>query len=478
MSGRRPDSSLPTSCFRLAAAACLAIALSHLAPPVTAHAQEPQPPVMLPPDTLSIDEAVRMALDRNYDVVIAAAQAEEARGRARSSYSGVLPQIDASAGYAHESITGPRNPEDIIVRRGTTDSDGQSIDVGLSQSFFSWPAIQNIKGAKAGARASEELAEAEQLDIVLSTRTQYYELYKAIQLRGVRDEGVDLAEDQLERAETLFELGSVARNDVLQARVNLQQARLDQITATNQVEVQRARLAQILGVSLASPLEIASAIPPPGTVSGDIDSIAVYREALAERPDLEAARENVNSAEAQVGSAKGGYLPELFGRLNYFNNLRNGLGTVEDDDGNVLATFNNDSDGWSAAAGVRISVFDGLLREGQVRSAKGSLVAERTRLQQSELAVQVEVKEAILGVREASQSISAAQEGVGLAEENLKLAQERYDVGSGTILELDEAQVSLIESRSALVDAEAALRVAEARLERAPPAEPVSLISR
>ncbi len=49
----------------------------------------------------------------------------------------------------------------------------------------------------------------------------------------------------------------------------------------------------------------------------------------------------------------------------------------------------------------------------------------------------------------------------------MKLAQERYQVGSGTILELDEAQVSLIESRSALVDAEAALRVAEARLERA-----------
>jgi outer membrane protein TolC len=464
MSRRRPESPRPVRTLRVAAAACLAFALLYLGAPVAARAQDPQPPVILPPDTLSIDDAVRMALSRNYDVTIASNQAREARGRALSSYSGILPQVDAFAGYSHESITGPRFVEDVNVFRGTSESDGQSIDVTLSQSFFNWSTFQNIKGARAGARAFEELAEAERLDTALATRIQYYELYKAIQLRNVRDEGVDLAEDQLERAETLFELGSVARNDVLQARVNLQQARLDQITATNQVEVQRARLAQILGVSLASPLEIASAIPP-GAVAGEIDSLAVYREALAERPDLVAARETVSSAEAQVGSAWGAYLPELFGRLNYFSNLRNG-----DDrfvvDGNEVV-LDNDSDGWSAQAGVRISVFDGLLREGQVRSAKGSLAAERTRLQQSEHAVQVEVKEAMLGVREASQSITAAQEGVALAEENLKLAQERYQVGSGTILELDEAQVSLIESRSALVDAEAALRVAEARLERA-----------
>ena len=73
------------------------------------------------------------------------------------------------------------------------------------------------------------------------------------------------------------------------------------------------------------------------------------------------------------------------------------------------------AEGWSAAAGVQLNIFDGLLREGQVNAAKGSLASERSRLYQQELAVQVEVKEAILGVREASQSIAAAQEGVGRA---------------------------------------------------------------
>jgi len=415
---------------------------------------------------LSVDDAVRIALDRNYDVAIAAGSAASARGRALSSYSGLLPRVDASAGYAHESITGPRNPEDLASAiRGTTTSDGQSADINLNQSIFSWSNIQDIKSAKASARASGGLAEASRLDVALGTRTQYYELYKAEQLRSVREEGVTLAQDQLERAQTLFDLGSVARNDVLQARVNLQQARLDEISARNAAEVQRARLAQILGLPVITPLEISSTIPPPGALAGEVDSVAIYRQALAERPDLDAAREIVNSAKAELGSAKADYYPELFGRMNWFWNWRRGVDQVEIQ--NQLLELDNDSNGWSAAAGVQLNIFDGLLREGQVNSAKGSLSVERSRLFQQELAVQVEVKEAILGVREASQSIAVAQEGVALAEENLKLGQERYQVGSGTILELNEAQVSLTEARSSLVDAEAALRVAEARLDRA-----------
>ena len=426
----------------------------------------------LPSGPLSVDDAVRIALDRNYDIAIAAGSAASARGRALSTYSGVLPRLDASATFGHESFTGTRFSEQSAIPgavRGTTLSDANGVDLSLNQSIFSWSNIQDIKSAKADARASGGLAEAQRLDVALGTRVQYYELYKAEQLRGVREEGVTLAQDQLERAETLFELGSVARNDVLQARVNLQQARLDEISARNAVEVQRARLAQILGLSVITPLEISSTIPPPGTLAGEVDSSAIYREALEERPDLNAARESVNSAKADLGSAKADYLPELFGRVNWFWTWRQGIDRVTVDDPPPPQVFelDNDNEGWSATAGVQFNIFDGLLREGQVNAAKGSLASERSRLFQQELAVQVEVKEAILGVREASQSIAAAQEGVSLAEENLKLAQERYQVGSGTILELNEAQQSLTESRSALVDAEAALRVAEARLDRA-----------
>lgn len=417
------------------------------------------------PDSLTVEQAVAIALERNYDVAVAAANLLAAQGRVWQSYRGLLPSVDARATLNHQQGRTPGGiDESGRIRIGKYSNDNQQVGIGLSQSIFSWANIQNLKGAKAGERAGRGLNEAQKLDVALAVRIQFYELLKAMRLSEVRDEAVSLAEDQLRRAETLFELGSVARNDVLQARVNLQQARLEQIGARNRVEIERARLNQLLGLPVNTPLKISRAIDT--RPRGEIDSTAVVAEALAKRPDLAAARESVNAAEASLGAAKASHYPELFGNLDWGKTYYPGEGAA-DTSGVRITTFDNDNYGWSARAGVSLNVFDGLLAEGQVKSARGNLNSERARMQQSELAATLEVKEALLGVREATQSIAAATEGVSLAEENLKLAQERYAVGSGTILELDEAQVSLIEARSALVDSWAALFVAEAQLERA-----------
>ncbi len=412
----------------------------------------------LPPGPLTADQVVRIAIERNYDVAIAEANYQASRGQSRQALRGVLPSLSASATYNHTKVTGPA----IVDNRpaiGETEADSRNVNLTLDHSFFNWASIQNLRSARASSRSSGGLAKTEALDVALEVRSQFYDLLKAIKLREVRDEAVKLSEDQLHRAETMFELGSVARNDVLQARVNLQQGRLDQIKARNLVEVERGQLAQLMGLPADTPIEIADEIEA-GEV-GEVDSTVVVHEALQARPDVSAARETIDASSAGLGAARAGRYPELFGRVNWFWTYRPG---TDQTDG---LTLENDTNGWAAAAGVSMSIFDGMLTEGQIKSAKSQLAADRSRLQRLESAVALEVKEAILGVREAQQSIAAATEGVGLAQENLSLAQQRYEVGSGTILELNEAQVSLIEARSALVDSQAALRVAQARLDRA-----------
>jgi len=418
------------------------------------------------PDSLTVEDAVAIALERNYDVAVAAANLLAAQGRVWQSYRGLLPSVSADASYGHRYSESSPISASGQLQTPVSENDSRGIGVSLSQPIFSWANIQNVKGAKAGERAGRGLNEAQRLDVALAVRIQFYELLKAIRIAEVRDEAVSLAEDQLRRAETLFELGSVARNDVLQARVNLQQARLEQIAARNAVEVERGRLNQLLSLPVNTPLKISRAIDT--SPRAEVDSTVVVTEALARRPDLAAARESVKAAEATLGAAKASHYPELFGNLDWGKtDGRSYTGREPTIENPELGDSDTDTDSWSGRAGVSINVFDGLFSEGQVKSAQGNLNGERARLQQSELAATLEVKESILGVREAKQSIATATEGVSLAEENLKLAQERYAVGSGTILELDEAQVSLIEARSALVDSWAALFVAEARLNRA-----------
>jgi outer membrane protein TolC len=420
----------------------------------------------LPAGPLGADDAVRIALERNNNVAIAHSDYQAARGVSWQALRGVLPSVVSGAQFIHTDVTGPA----IVDNRpsvGRTEADSRTVNVQLDQNVFSWSDIHNLKGARAGARSSYELAQAEELDVALAVRTQFYELLRALKQREVRDEGVKLNEDQLTRAETLFELGSVARSDVLQARVNLQGARLQQIRARNLAEIARGQLAQLMGLPADTPLEIRDEISATMEVEAveavEMDSTAIVAEALRERPDMEAARENVRSSEAFLSAARGGRYPELFGRVNWFWTGRPG----SDFDPFSGQELENDTDGWIASAGVALPIFDGMLTEGQVKTAKSQLASERSRQSELELLVGLEVQEGILDVRDARQFIAASREGVSLAEENLKLAQERYDVGSGTLLELDEAQVSLINARSALVDSQAALRVAQARLTRA-----------
>ncbi len=452
---------------RLARRTGMPLVALFMAVAVPSQAQEASAPsAVLPPGPLTIEQAVAIALERNYDVAVAAGNLMAAQGRVWQSYRGFLPNVGANYSLNHQSGYSGAGTVDNTgqLRLGNYSSDNQRLGIGLNQPIFSWANIQNVKGARAGERAGRSLSESQKLDVALAVRIQFYELLKAIRLSEVRDEGVSLSEDQLRRADTLFELGSVARNDVLQARVNLQQARLEQIGARNRVEIERGRLNQLLSLPVNTPLEISREIDT--SPRGEIDSTAVVAEALTARPDLAAARESVKGAEASLGAASASHYPELFGALDWGKTYNPGVTTVELDTGEIIQ-IDNDSDGWSARAGVSLNIFDGLVAEGQVKSAKGNLASERARLQQAELGATLEIKEAILGVREAMQSITVATEGVALAEENLKLAQERYQVGSGTILEFDQAQVSLIESRSALVDSWAALFEAEARLDRA-----------
>lgn len=76
------------------------------------------------------------------------------------------------------------------------------------------------------------------------------------------------------------------------------------------------------------------------------------------------------------------------------------------------------------------------------------------------------MREAISNARQSNEGLVVAQDQVASAEEDLKLSQEKYNVGSGTILELIDAQVALQRARSNFVQALTQVRTAEANLER------------
>src|SRR5262249_7367142 len=126
----------------------------------------------------------------------------------------------------------------------------------------------------------------------------------------VSRESERLARDEETRAEALFEVGTVARGDVLKARARRATTQLDRIRAVNQVEIQRSKLKQVIGLKPGTPLYIESALEENVVVP---DSGQAVETALRSRPDLSRAVAAESAARAGLFGARAKRLPAITG---------------------------------------------------------------------------------------------------------------------------------------------------------------------
>ncbi len=411
---------------------------------------------------LTVEECVEIALQRNHNVAIARNNISSSEAAATRAWAGVLPSVSANA-YWNRLTQGPSEQLTLNERTGeiiSSQTESQafvsySMGLNASQSLFDWGSVQSVAQARAGVSAARHSSEAAQNDIAYEVRNQFYNLVKAEKLLEVSEKSLERSKGQLERAETLFELGSVAKSDVLRARVDVAQGELDLITARNLGELERVRLAKMMGVSYDEEIRIEADL----TVEQvEIDRADMYDTATSLRPDLRAAAERIRAAEAGVQSAKAGHYPSLFGSFSWRwrdNQFPNSTSDFE-----TRYT-------WDVAMGVRIPIFDGMLTRGNINNARAGLRNREREYEDLELTVTLEVKQALIALEEARQRIRVSEDQLAAAEESYKLAKEQYDVGLGTILELTEAGVELTSAESQRVEAITDFKVALAQLDRA-----------
>jgi len=448
-----------------------------------------------PSGPLDVDAAVRMALQQNYVFRRAQAGVGIAEGNRLDAMAGLLPLATGDYTYQKQSNTTTlkgldlittsvnRGPE-TVTRRGsldldqTQDASGFGVSLREDLSFQNW---YRYRSAQAGVSQARHGQEAAAQDLAFQVRQQFYLTLRAQDLLKVQEEDLRLAQDQERRTTSMFELGSVARVDVLKAKVRVSDAEVALIKQQNQVDIEKSHLATLLGLGADAPLELA------GELKADVavpDSAAAVTESV-KRPDLESARENVRSASNLHRAANFSRIPGLFATFDY--NINTGtsqsdninrqtvldLNTPNPGDTtftNVLFTFpvesDLDFDGWNLRVGATVTL-DAFLNTGQTKRTKAVMHQAEYDLKGLELDVQRQIEEAVLNTRAAMKSIDAAQRGVESAEEDLRLSQERYQQGLGTVLELLEAQVNLTRARDTLVNALTVLKISEAALDKA-----------
>lgn len=382
---------------------------------------------------LDLEETIQRALLTNPSVKIA----EYNRKAAKADYSAAKGARGISISLSHDSGRGgyadPQyNQQLSIWTKGIGNSHSNSITASLP--IFTGGELQGQIGqAKANYRSMLSAEEQAYNEMKETATTGYFNMLNATNMKALRQESVDRLQAHLDNVIAQYNVGIVARADVLRSEVELANAQQNYITASNQYDVAEATLNNIIGTPLGTTLLLKDRLQYE-PYENDMAYCLAYSE--QHRPELKQAEYAIDSAEAALVVARSGHMPKVY--ANASNNWGgNGSDWPGDDDEN-----------WSVGVTASMNVFDSGVTWSKIHAAQENLAKAKESQRQIKDNVELEVRTDYLNLREAEKRITTTQVAVASAEEDYHIAVVRYQAGVGTNIDVMDAQEALTQAKT------------------------------
>lgn len=382
---------------------------------------------------LDLEETIQRALLTNPSVKIAeynrkAAKADYSAAKGARGISISLNHSTGRNGYADPQYNQQLN----IWTKGIGNSHSNSITASLP--IFTGGELQGQIGqAKANYRSMLSAEEQAYNEMKETATTGYFNMLNATNMKALRQESVDRLQAHLDNVIAQYNVGIVARADVLRSEVELANAQQNYITASNEYDVAEATLNNIIGTPLGTTLLLKDRLQYE-PYENDMAYCLAYSE--QHRPELKQAEYAVDSAEAALVVARSGHMPKV-----YANASNNWGGDGSDWPG-------DDDENWSVGVTASMNVFDSGVTWSKIHAAQENLAKAKESQRQIKDNVELEVRTDYLNLREAEKRITTTQVAVASAEEDYHIAVVRYQAGVGTNIDVMDAQEALTQAKT------------------------------
>ena len=414
---------------------------------------------------LSLVDALNTALEQNAAILEAKNDLESSRGLVVETRAVALPQLQATSQYKY---TQDSAIEGVTFNNYTLSTPDQNWNAGIQivQSIYLGG---RLTAAFKAATATEKQAlanyETSVADALLNVRLAYYDVLLAAQEITVHEASVNLLTRELDDQQQRLKAGTVPKFNVLRASVAVANERPNLIQARNNYRIAKNNLANLLGYNL--PHDVWDDIPLNLTddfndAPFQINLPDAIQQALARRTELASLRKSVELQQLNIINAKSGYKPSVsvFAGYNWFNQ--------QYPEGNEAeVSLAQDYSGWNGGAQLSWNIFDGLLTAGKIKQAKAQYDKSRTVLDDQARQIELQVRTAYSDFLQASETLESQRTVQEEAEEALREARQRAEAGTGTQLDVLDAETSLTQARTTQIQARHDYSAALARFERA-----------
>jgi outer membrane protein TolC len=435
--------------------------------------------VIARPGGLTADRVATRAMRTSFDVRARHEELNAAAAAVDQALVQYIPRITVSARYARLSPLNPPSLGSLVVAAPGTPNGPIAPDTPLFNAPFTVPfplnsatfqasltvplsdyllRISQQHAAATHSRRAAELNErASRAHAAFDARIAWWNLVRARLGAVIADQGVLQAREHEEDVRRLVNAGAASMADVVRVQSQVANAELLALRAHDLAEVVEDQVRTAMHLD-GGVIEIGDDVRVDVSPDANEEFAALYDQAMANRPEIQALTESIGSLREQVTVARAVAFP----RLDAFADLisanpnprvfpQNPVFTTTWDVGVSLSWSPND-------------VANGVFAARQTDARVATLEAQRSQIRDQ---LRAEVRGAFTALREARGAIRTTEAGLAAAEESYRVRRVLFHNGRATSVELTDAETDLTRARLESLNARVDLRTAIARLDHA-----------
>lgn len=413
---------------------------------------------------LTLEEAIATALQNNYDILLS--KNDSAIAALDYSYrnAAFLPALNASAA----TVWNTNNQKLKFVKRSDGGDSAVNRDAVKTHNLnysvnLNWVLFDGLRMFATRAKA-KELVDLGSLGIknqivtsIATVITTYYDIARQKQQLKAVEEQIVLNEERVKLAQYKLDIGTGAKPDVLQSKVDLNAQKALKLQQETLIEQLKEQLLQVMNTSPGIAFDVNDSIPlNKGIVLADIQT-GIEKT----NPALLIAQKSINIAELTLKERKADRFPIISFNSSYnFNRNDNSVAV------NFNQPFFNQNRGYNYGFSATIPIFNRFNVRRLIKQAELDIQFQKFSFANQRSLVSLGVINAYKNYELQKRALALEEENILLARENVDIVFQTYRLGAATLVQLREAQSSLEAAYNRLIAARFNTKLAETELLR------------
>jgi len=411
----------------------------------------------------SLNEFKQKALEHNQTVKAKEANYIAGEASLELSKRASLPNLDFDASYLYQNdpmlmdVPGYElphldgTPSGVLSPASTKNlsyHNTYSANMGIGLPLYLGGKFSYARKIAANATAIAESDVAlSQTNVLLSIEQQYWTLVSLLEFDKVNQKSIVFLNDVVKDMNNRYETGLVTKNEVLRTKVELNNAKLNQLSINDDIELSKMAFNQSIGMGINEPLHIADTAIE---ILVDLTTIEGIKPNLDKRQEIRMLTKQTEIYELENKIVNADYMPQLVSFANYRYQNPNHLAQ---DEGEFT---------WNAGVSLSIPVFHWGERNLKKSKAKMKIVSAQYQLDQTKEMLTLEIHQSIFKLKESMTKLQFTFEALEQAQENLTLESNLLHEQITTSTDLLNAQLQWQKAQADYISAKANVKISEA----------------